>query len=93
MNADWAKGRNERTSSEGIFPRAYVAIVDEKKQVPPPLPAQTNYGNVPYDVSAQQAGGSASPTPGKESKMAANGKKFGKKMGNAGMCFLSSKTY
>lgn len=83
MNADWAKGRNERTGAEGIFPRSYVSIVEEKKQVPPPLPAQSNYGNVPYDVA--QAGSSANSGPGRESKMAANGKKFGKKMGNAGM--------
>ena len=84
MNADWAKGRNERTGLEGIFPRSYVAISDDKKS-PPPLPMQqqpSNYGNMPLDVS--QAGGSGSD-PGKESKIAANGKKFGKKMGNAGM--------
>ena len=84
MNADWAKGRNERTGSEGIFPRAYVAIMDEKNAMaayqPPPPPTQSSYGNMPVDVS--QSGGSS--TPGKESKLNANGKKFGKKMGNAG---------
>ena len=83
MNADWAKGRNERTGSEGIFPRSYVAIVDEKSATgphqPPPPPTQSNYGNMPLDVS--QSGSSS--TPGKESKLNANGKKFGKKMGNA----------
>ena len=87
MNADWAKGRNERTGMEGIFPRSYVAIIDEKGalgrfQPPPPL-MQPGYGNMPVDVS--QSGSSS--TPGKESKLNANGKKFGKKMGNAGEVF------
>ena len=89
MNADWAKGRNERTGLEGIFPRSYVAIVDDKKAVPP-LPTQqpTNYGNVPFDVSQ---GGSSSSGPQKpESRLNANGKKFGKKMGNAGMSDLKT---
>ena len=84
MNADWAKGRSERTGMEGIFPRSYVAIVDEKgvmgRYHPPPPPMQSSYGNMPLDVS--QSG--SSPAPGKESKLNANGKKFGKKMGNAG---------
>ena len=86
MNADWAKGRNDRTSMEGIFPRSYVAIMDEKavmgRYQPPPLPMQSSYGNMPVDVS--QSGSSS--VPGKESKLNANGKKFGKKMGNAGEC-------
>lgn len=88
MNADWAKGRNERTGSEGIFPRAYVSIVDEKNSMaahqPPLPPTQSNYGNMPVDVSQ----GGSSSTPGKESKLNANGKKFGKKMGNAGELLL-----
>ncbi|MCJ1450903.1 hypothetical protein MMC28_001237 [Mycoblastus sanguinarius] len=81
MNADWAKGRNQRTGLEGIFPRSYVAIVDEKSgfHQPPPPPAQSGYGNMPLDVSQS----SSSSGPGKESKLNANGKKFGKKMGNA----------
>ena len=72
---------------EGIFPRSYVAIIDEKSALgryqPPPPPMQSSYGNMPVDVS--QGGGSS--TPGKESKLNANGKKFGKKMGNAGKDF------
>jgi len=83
MNADWAKGRNERTGLEGIFPRSYVSVVDEKSSMsalqPPPPPTPSSYGNMPVDVS--QSGSSS--TPGKESKLNANGKKFGKKMGNA----------
>lgn len=80
MNADWAKGRNERTGLDGIFPRSYVAIVDEKGQSQPP-PGQSGYGNMPLDVA------SSSQTPGKNSKFNENGKKFGKKMGNAGMLY------
>lgn len=87
MNADWAKGRNERTAMEGIFPRSYVAIIDEKGAMgrfqPPPPPMQSGYGNMPVDVSQSGSGS----TPGKESKLNANGKKFGKKMGNAGEAF------
>ena len=83
MNADWAKGRNERTGMEGIFPRSYVNVLDEKNGMgqPPPPPAQSNYGNMPLDVS--QAGSSVPPK--QASKFEQNGKKFGKKMGNAGM--------
>jgi len=84
MNADWAKGKNERTGLEGIFPRSYVAIVEEKGAFGhhgPPPPPQSGYGNMPLDVS--QSGSSGMPA--KESKLGANGKKFGKKMGNAGM--------
>ena len=84
MNADWAKGRNDRTGLEGIFPRSYVAIVDEKSALashqPPPPPNPSSYGNMPLDVS-QNPSGSAPP---KQSKLNENGKKFGKKMGNAG---------
>ena len=85
MNADWAKGRNERTGQEGIFPRSYVNVVDEKSAAaqfkPPPTPS--NYGNMPLDVS-QNGGGSAVAGAGGNSKLNQNGKKFGKKLGNAG---------
>ncbi|KAL4921779.1 SH3 domain-containing protein [Aspergillus aurantiobrunneus] len=75
MNADWWRGRNERTNLEGIFPRSYVNVLDEKSVAPPP----SNYGNMPLDVS--QSGSSS--TPGKHGKFEEHGKKFGKKMGNA----------
>ena len=92
MNSDWAKGRNERTGQEGIFPRSYVNIIDEKNRnqgsimVPaPPTPQQgNNYGNMPLAVS--QSGGGAVGPP---SKVEENGKKFGKKLGNAGTSKLS----
>jgi hypothetical protein len=75
MNAEWWKGKNERTGQEGIFPRSYVKV--EEKAMPPPQPS--NYGNVPLDVS--QGAGPADPKqPGKGQEM---GKKFGKKLGNA----------
>ncbi|MCJ1365642.1 hypothetical protein MMC16_004767 [Acarospora aff. strigata] len=76
MNADWAKGRNERTGQEGIFPRSYVNVLDDKQ---PPIPGSSNYGNMPLDVSQ---GGSGAGT-GQPSKFEEHGKKFGKKMGNA----------
>lgn len=80
MNVDWAKGRNERTRAEGIFPRSYIRILDEKNSVSvPPRPTPSNYGNMPLDVSQSGTG----PVSGKESKFNENGKKFGKKLGNA----------
>ena len=84
MNADWAKGRNEKTGEEGIFPRSYVKLVDEKSAMPAPLPPRTpsNYGNVPMDVSQ---GGGGSMMGGAGTKTNDNAKKFGKKLGNAGM--------
>ena len=85
MNADWAKGRNERTGLEGIFPRSYVNIIEEKDRASlsaPPPPTRSSYGNLPLDVS--QSGGGGGATGGKDSKLNQNGKKFGKKMGNAG---------
>ncbi|KAL3482497.1 SH3 domain-containing protein [Aspergillus californicus] len=74
MNADWWRGRNERTNLEGIFPRSYVNVLDEKAVASP-----SGYGNMPLDVSQSGAPG----TPGKNSKFEEHGKKFGKKMGNA----------
>jgi hypothetical protein len=75
MNAEWWKGRNERTKQEGIFPRNYVKV--EEKITEPPAP--TNYGNMPLDVS----NGAGSAEPGKAGKGQEMGKKFGKKLGNA----------
>lgn len=84
MNTDWAKGRNERTGAEGIFPRSFVQVLDEKNNFSaPPRPTPSNYGNMPLDVS-QGNSGAVGAAEGKESKFNQNGKKFGKKMGNAG---------
>ncbi|KAJ5118706.1 hypothetical protein N7448_010413 [Penicillium atrosanguineum] len=80
MNEDWWRGRNERTGMEGIFPRAYVIVIEEKG--PGAVPPQSNYGNMPLDVS--QSGASADPNdPAQKSKFEQGGKKFGKKLGNA----------
>ncbi|KAG9193785.1 hypothetical protein G6011_03820 [Alternaria panax] len=81
MNNEWWKGRNERTGMEGIFPASYVRK-EEKSIMPaytPSAPAPSNYGNMPLDV----ASGAQAPPPAEPSKMEANGKKFGKKLGNA----------
>ncbi|RJE19265.1 SH3 domain protein [Aspergillus sclerotialis] len=80
MNNDWWRGRNERTGMEGIFPRSYVNVINEKAPVPPP----SSYGNMPLEVS--QSGSTPAPVgpDGKHpSKFEEHGKKFGKKMGNA----------
>jgi hypothetical protein len=71
MNADWWKGRNERTGQEGIFPRNYVKIEDVKAPSGP-----SSYGNMPLEVA--QGGSDGKPSKGQEM-----GKKFGKKLGNA----------
>jgi hypothetical protein len=82
MNNEWWKGRNERTGMEGIFPASYVRKEESKGAVMPAYtpgpPAPTNYGNMPLDVSQ-----GAQQPPAEPSKMNQNGKKFGKKLGNA----------
>ncbi|GIZ42741.1 hypothetical protein CKM354_000599900 [Cercospora kikuchii] len=81
MNAEWWKGRNTRTGQEGIFPRSYVQVVDDKGAPPggPPAPNYgNNYGNMPLETS--QMGNGEGKVPGKGQEM---GKKFGKKLGNA----------
>lgn len=69
---------------EGIFPRSYVNVINEKGgngYVAPPPPS--NYGNMPLDVS--QSGSGDPNDPEKKNKFEQGGKKFGKKLGNAGM--------
>lgn len=78
MNAEWWKGRNERTGQEGIFPRSYVKV-EEKGPVASDQPQPSNYGNMPLDV-ANGVGSGPGKEPGKGQEM---GKKFGKKLGNA----------
>ncbi|KAJ5780545.1 hypothetical protein N7457_005705 [Penicillium paradoxum] len=80
MNDDWWRGRNERTGQEGIFPRSYVNVLDEKAAASAPPP--TNYGNMPLAVS--QSGQPSNPDePKQPNKFEEGGKKFGKKLGNA----------
>ncbi|KYG45438.1 hypothetical protein M433DRAFT_67281 [Acidomyces richmondensis BFW] len=75
MNAEWWKGRSSRTGQEGIFPRSYVKVNEEKDVQPS---SSTNYGNAPLQVSQMGDGSGAAPGRGQEM-----GKKFGKKLGNA----------
>lgn len=76
MNADWWKGKNERTGQEGIFPRNYVKVEDIKQP--------SNYGNMPLDVAQGSSQGQELGPDGKPpNKGAEMGKKFGKKLGNA----------
>jgi len=77
MNAEWWKGRSSRTGQEGIFPRSYVRVEDDKMRSDQQPPV-SNYGNMPLDVSG--AGNGQGRVPGKGAEM---GKKFGKKLGNA----------
>lgn len=66
---------------EGIFPRSYVNVIEEKPVMgQPAYPSPASYGNMPLEV----AQGSSTPADGrKPSKFEEHGKKFGKKMGNA----------
>jgi len=98
MNDDWWMGRNQRTGAEGIFPKTYVQIdhnvspqgyPNEKtgyygqngasagNYPPPPGPGQGNA----YNSAAPPMG--TGEQNGEPSKMEQNGKKFGKKLGNA----------
>jgi len=91
MNADWAKGRNERTGLDGIFPRSYVRVEKEhqKGAVPPP-PSANGYPSLggmlatgdPVQAQAQQQQQQPGQPPA-QSKFSEHGKKFGKKLGNA----------
>ncbi|KAK4504014.1 hypothetical protein PRZ48_004929 [Zasmidium cellare] len=74
MNAEWWKGRSSRTGQEGIFPRSYVKVIEEKGQAS----TSNNYGNMPLETSGM--GNGEGKVPGKGQEM---GKKFGKKLGNA----------
>jgi len=49
LNADWWKGRNDRTGRIGIFPQSYIRR--DERAAPPPPPA--SYGNVPVEVAEQ----------------------------------------
>jgi SH3 domain-containing protein len=76
MNAEWWKGRNERTGAEGIFPASYVRVEEQKNFGPPP----SSYGNMPMDVAqnAQPQGDGGPPKKG-------TAQKIGGKLGNAAL--------
>jgi hypothetical protein len=71
MNAEWWKGRNERTGAEGIFPRSYVRVEEKAMQQP------SSYGNMPVDVAQ-----GAQPEGDKKKGTA---QKIGGKLGNAAL--------
>ncbi|KAI9813651.1 MAG: hypothetical protein M1827_003722 [Pycnora praestabilis] len=79
-NAEWWKGRNERTGQEGIFPRSYVNVMQDKGSMAP-VPAPGAYGNMPLEVS--QSGSTPTNQEHHPNKIEEGGKKFGKKLGNA----------
>jgi hypothetical protein len=56
-----------------------VNVLNDKAAISPP---PTNYGNMPLAVS--QSGQPANPEDPKQNKFEEGGKKFGKKLGNAG---------
>jgi hypothetical protein len=82
------------TGMEGLFPSNYVEEVPSQSPPVPSYgqpPSAKNYGNMPLDVS--QSGQPANPAEPKQNKFEEGGKKFGKKLGNAGMldfCFQRS---
>lgn len=78
MNAEWWKGVSSRTGAEGIFPRSYVRVEEEKAPVMQQEQPGMGYGNVPLQTSGMGSG--TGRVPGKGQEM---GKKFGKKLGNA----------
>ncbi|KAK3066883.1 protein that induces appearance of [PIN+] prion when overproduced, partial [Teratosphaeriaceae sp. CCFEE 6253] len=64
MNAEWWKGRNTRTNQEGIFPRSYVKVSEDKgaQQVNGSgSQYANNYGNAPLEVSQQGNGEGKTP--------------------------------
>jgi len=78
MNAEWWKGRSERTGQEGIFPRSYVRV-EEKMAAPQPQQMHNSYGNESLAVAQGPSGGAAN------GKYADMGKRAGKKVGNAAL--------
>lgn len=64
MNAEWWKGRSTRTGQEGIFPRSYVKVVEEKAST------GNNYGNAPLEVSGMGNGEGKVPGKVQEGKFA-----------------------
>ena len=63
MNAEWWKGRSSRTGQEGIFPRSYVRVIEEKSGPTANTANGTNYGNMPLETSGM--GNGEGKVPGK----------------------------
>ena len=60
--------------------------MDEKAALASPPPQFTDYGNMPLAVS--QSGQPENPEDPKKNKFEEGGKKFGKKLGNAGTSYI-----
>ncbi|KAK0661570.1 SH3 domain-containing protein [Cercophora samala] len=95
MNADWWMGRNQRSGQEGIFPRSYVVVEDEKAAQPaavlyPHQPAQPVYGQ-PAGGYGQPAGYGVgypgAPPAGQQQQQQQQGEEGGSKMGEHGKKF------
>lgn len=80
MNAEWWKGKSSRTGQEGIFPRSYVRVIEEKNGPTASTANGTDYGNMPLETSGMGNGEGKVP-----SKTEQQGKKFGKKLGMFGL--------
>ncbi|VBB73283.1 Putative protein of unknown function [Podospora comata] len=93
MNADWWMGRNQRTGQEGIFPRSYVVVEDEKAAQPAAVlypPQQPVYGQPA--PGAYGGGYPGAPPPGQpyqphDQGQQQQGEEGGSKMGEHGKKF------
>jgi hypothetical protein len=94
VNDQWWMGRNLRTGNEGIFPKTYVLVENDKQAAPrpppPPVPgssmapvAAATLGNVGGPPAQQAPYDPNAPQgePAQPSKLEQNGKKIGKKLG------------
>ena len=89
MNADWWMGKNLRTGQEGIFPKAYVEAESQQQAWGgEKAGAGGGYGQGnqnPYNshVPPVSMANQQQQQDGGSNKVEENGKKFGKKLGNA----------
>jgi hypothetical protein len=60
-------------------------VIENEKATPIQSPPPTNYGNLPLQVSQGGPPAPTNPEDPKSNKLEQGGKKFGKKLGNAGM--------
>lgn len=64
MNAEWWKGKSSRTGKEGIFPRSYVKVIEEKGPAQQNNQHSNNYGNMPLETSQMGNGEGKVPSKG-----------------------------
>ena len=80
MNAEWWKGKSARTGREGIFPRSYVKVNEDKGAVQQNGATSSNYGNAPLEVSQMGNGESKVPSKTQEQVSALRYKDSGVKV-------------